>query len=152
LQTDTPDGKRFLDDIAKHWGGDGRGWWKRGADGGAVFRTGVDTQIPASAKMPKIRTPYEAAKVRAAEVDATEERIKELQKWRETVMERETKEAAEKALEKKAEADDLLRRCGYQISRSQATLQVNQQLFQSQLHETGPALRLGRPSPLLPLT
>jgi hypothetical protein len=39
IQVDSSDGVRFLNDVAKRWGADGKGWWEREPDGRAVFRT-----------------------------------------------------------------------------------------------------------------
>lgn len=58
-------------------------------DGGALFRTGNDSGIPPSAKMPMIKTPYEAAVCRAADVREVEGRLKELTEWPARVTERE---------------------------------------------------------------
>jgi hypothetical protein len=69
--------------------------------------------------MPKIRTPWEAAKARAAEMQKMEEELRRLRTWREQRNARLAQEAEELAAQKRVEADDLLRACGYQHTRLQ---------------------------------
>jgi hypothetical protein len=113
VSADSRNTEAFLKDVTKRFGGEGEGWWKRLNDGGILFNCGVQTAIATSARVPKVKTAFEAADDRAGVIAGLSRKLERLREMRR----KEEAYKAQKQAARKEEAMSLARKCGLQLTR-----------------------------------